>query len=146
MATLTQVRETTRFLETGSRSGKLAAEAAQGASGTQPSRGIRPNVGLMPATPHSAAGMRMDRPVSLASAAGMTLAATATADPPLDPPLMKSGCHGLRVPAPLGCSVVMPQPNSCDLVKPTMTAPARLRRLITSASAEATAPARACEP
>jgi hypothetical protein len=29
VATLTQVKETTRFLETGSRSGKLAAEAAQ---------------------------------------------------------------------------------------------------------------------
>ena len=44
----------------------------------------------------------MDPPVSLASAAGMRPAATAAADPPLDPPLMKPGCHGLRVPAPLG--------------------------------------------
>ena len=56
-----------------------------GASGTLPSRGIRPNVGLMPATPHTAAGMRMDPPVSLATAAGMRPAATAAADPPLDP-------------------------------------------------------------
>ena len=42
----------------------------------------------------------MDPPVSVATAAGMRPAATAAADPPLDPPLMKSGCHGLRVPRP----------------------------------------------
>jgi hypothetical protein len=120
--------------------------SSEGASGTQPSRGMRPNVGLTPATPQSAAGMRTDPPVSLATAAGTSPAATAAADPPLDPPLMKSRCHGLRVPAPLGCWVVMPQPNSCDRVSPTMTAPARRSRLTTSASAAATAPARACEP
>src|SRR5215831_1128265 len=76
--------------------------SSEGASGMLPSLGTRPNVGLMPATPQSAAGIRMAPPVSLATAAGTRPAATAAADPPLEPPQMKSGLRGLRVPEPLG--------------------------------------------
>src|SRR5215470_14319632 len=114
--------------------------SSDGASGTLPPRGTRPKVGLMPATPQSAAGIRMDPPVSLATAAGTRLAATAAAEPPLEPPVMNAGLTGLRVPAPEGWIVVMPQPNSCDLVSPTITAPARLSRLMISESYAATAP------
>src|SRR5262249_27919409 len=106
----------------------------------------RPNVGLMPATPQSAAGIRMEPPVSLATAPGTRQAATAAADPPLEPPQMNSGLCGFRVPEPPGCSVVIPHPNSCERVSPTITARARLRRLTPSESADATAPARASEP
>src|SRR5215467_14455875 len=88
--------------------------SSDGASGTLPPRGTRPNVGLMPATPQSAAGIRMEPPVSLATAAGTRLAATAAADPPLEPPQMNSGLCGFRVPEPPGCSVVIPHPNSCE--------------------------------
>ncbi len=120
--------------------------SSEGASGTQPSRGIRPKARLIPATPHKAVGMRMEPPVSVATAAGTSPAATAAADPPLDPPGTKSRLHGLRVPVPSGCWVVMPQPNSWDLVRPTMTAPARRSLRTIPASVAATAPARAREP
>src|SRR5215470_19540568 len=92
--------------------------SSDGASGTLPPRGTRPNVGLMPATPQSAAGIRMEPPVSVATAAGTSPAATAAADPPLEPPQMKSGLCGFLVPEPLGSTVVMPQPNSCERVSP----------------------------
>src|SRR5215467_7497061 len=124
----------------------VAGSDGEGPSGTLPPRGTRPNVGLMPATPQSAAGIRMEPPVSVATAAGTSPAATAAADPPLEPPQMKSGLCGFLVPEPLGSTVVMPQPNSCERVSPTITAPARLSRLTTSESADATAPARAMEP
>ena len=51
----------------------------------------------MPATPHSAAGIRHEPAVSLPTASGQAPAATATADPPLEPPASRSGSHGLSV-------------------------------------------------
>ena len=67
-----------------------------GASPRPPVRLIRPRFGLMPATPQNAAGMRTEPPVSLATAAGTMPAATAAADPPLEPPGTRSRFHGLR--------------------------------------------------
>ena len=51
----------------------------------------------MPTRPLNAAGMRVDPPPSLAVANGMMPAATAAAEPPLEPPGVRSVFHGLRV-------------------------------------------------
>jgi hypothetical protein len=58
---------------------------------------LRPRVGFNPTRPQCAAGTRIDPPPSLACAAGTSLAATAAAAPPLDPPALCASCHGLRV-------------------------------------------------
>ena len=49
---------------------------------------IRPDVGRSPVTPQIEAGMRTDPPVSEPSAPSAMPVATATADPPLEPPGM----------------------------------------------------------
>ena len=67
--------------------------------------------------------MRMEPPPSEACAAGASPAATAAAEPPLDPPAVYCACHGLRVgPNSVG-SVVIVSPNSGVLVLPKMTRP-----------------------
>ena len=55
-------------------------------------------------------------------------AATAAADPPLDPPGVLSGDHGLRVGPKAEFSVDDPIANSSQLVFPTITAPAATNR------------------
>ena len=62
-----------------------------GQVGMTPVRGTRPKVGFIPTTPVHTAGMRFDPPSSVPSAAKAIPAATATADPALEPP-------GVRVP------------------------------------------------
>ena len=47
--------------------------------------------------PQRAAGWRIDPPVSLPSAKGAWKAATAAAEPPLEPPGTRSVSQGLRV-------------------------------------------------
>ena len=61
------------------------------------SRPITPSVGLYPTRPHSDAGMRTEPPPSVEVARGTRPAASAAADPPLDPPGDRSTFHGLRV-------------------------------------------------
>ena len=61
-------------------------------------------------------------------------AATATADPPLDPPGMRSSAHGLFAGPNAEFSVDDPIANSSQLVLPTMTAPAACSRSTTVAS------------
>ena len=46
--------------------------------------------------PHNDAGMRIEPPVSLPMAIGTMPAATAAADPPLDPPGIRLRSHGLE--------------------------------------------------
>ena len=58
---------------------------------------MRPNEGLCPTRPQKPPGVRVDPPPSLAVANGTIPAATALADPPLDPPGVRVGSHGLRV-------------------------------------------------
>jgi hypothetical protein len=53
-------------------------------------------VGSTPTTPQNAAGWRIDPPVSEPSDATAKPAATAAADPPLDPPGTRSNARGLR--------------------------------------------------
>src|SRR5690349_11891220 len=84
--------------------------------------------------PHMAAGCLMDPPVSEPSARGVTPAATATADPPLEPPGMRSSAHGFRDGPNAEFSVDDPIANSSQFVLPTITAPADSSRAIVVAS------------
>ena len=61
-------------------------------------------------------------------------AATAAADPPLDPPGVRSSAHGLWVGANAEFSVDDPIANSSQLVLPMITAPADSSRVTTVAS------------
>ncbi len=65
-------------------------------SGRTPKRLTRPKVGFSPTVPQKAAGMRIDPPVSLPMAANTISAATAAADPPLEPPAIRAVSQGLR--------------------------------------------------
>ena len=88
----------------------------------------------MPTTPHRAAGWRIEPPVSEPRASGANPAATAAADPPDDPPGTRPVSCGLRVGPKAEVSVEEPMANSSMLVFPTITAPARRRRVTTVAS------------
>src|SRR6266550_9125839 len=81
-----------------------------------------------------AAGWRIDPPVSDPSENGAIPAATATADPPLDPPGIRSTAQGFFAGPNAEFSVDDPMANSSQLVLPTMTAPAASRRRTTVAS------------
>src|SRR5436305_11325644 len=87
----------------------------------------------MPTIPHSAAGWRIEPPVSEPSATVASPAATAAALPPLDPPGTRSRSCGLRVGPNAEFSVELPMANSSRLVLPTNTAPAAARRSTTVA-------------
>src|SRR6266850_4489746 len=76
----------------------------------------------------------MEPPVSEPSEHGVMPADTATADPPLDPPGMRSSAQGFRVGPNAEFSVDDPIANSSQLVLPMTTAPARSRRATTVAS------------
>ena len=78
------------------------------ASGTIPRSGTRPRVGFTVDVPHSADGIRSDPAVSVPVAAGVVRAASAAAEPPLEPPAERSRSHGLPT-----WSVVPPAANSC---------------------------------
>ena len=81
----------------------------------------------MPTTPHSAAGWRIEPPVSEPRASGAKPAATAAALPPDDPPGTFVGSCGFRVGPKAEFSVELPMANSSRFVLPTMTAPASLQ-------------------
>lgn len=65
--------------------------------------GTTPRVGFNPTMPVRAAGRRVLAPASVARESGPRLAATATADPPLEPPGVKS--QGFLVTPNSGASV-----------------------------------------
>ena len=91
-------------------------------------------MGLSPTTPHSAAGWRIDPPVSEPSATGAKPAATAAALPPDEPPGTRVGSWGLRVGPNAEFSVELPMANSSRLVLPMAMAPAAASRSTTVAS------------
>src|SRR4051794_25237140 len=64
------------------------------ARGKQPAVGTSPNVGLKPTVPQQADGALIDPAVSEPSAASAIPAASAAAEPPLDPPAMRPGATG----------------------------------------------------
>ena len=69
-------------------------------------RGTRPKVGFSPNTPQKELGTRIEPTPSVPMASGPQPAATAAAAPPLEPPLVRSRCHGLRVMPETGLSAV----------------------------------------
>ena len=100
--------------------------------------GVRPRVGLSPNTPQQEAGMRIDPPPSLACAMGTKPAATAAAEPPDDPPVVRPLSQGLRAGPKRRGSVVGRMPNSGVLVLPSTMSPARFRRTTSSLSSAET--------
>ena len=123
------------------------ADRVEGRSSeTPPRREIRPGVVFNPKTPQNAAGIRIDPPVSLATASGTIPAATAAAEPPLEPPGIRPRCHGLLVEPRVACWVVMPQPNSWARVVADNHSPARRSDATTAASAGARRSARTFDP
>ncbi len=96
--------------------------------------------------PQNEAGTRIEPPVSLPSARLTWCVASATAEPPLEPPETSAGSHGLRlVPMPW-LTEVMPHANSWVCVLPTRIAPAARARRSTSASAAGTCSRNIVEP
>lgn len=100
--------------------------------------GTRARVGLKPNTPQQEAGILIDPPPSLACAIGTMPAATAAADPPLDPPGVRVRPQGLHVGPNSSGSVLGNNPNSGVLVLATTIRPARLKRETSSVSDGAT--------
>src|SRR5687768_8244207 len=92
--------------------------------------------------PQSPAGWRIEPPVSEPRASGTTRAATAAADPPLDPPGVRVTSQGFFDGPRAEFSVEEPIANSSRLVLPTITAPASSRRVTTVALYGGTKPAR----
>src|SRR3954453_18519895 len=91
------------------------------ARATSPYRLTPPYVGLTPTVPVTAAGWRIEPPVSVPIASGASYAATAAADPPPEPPGIRSRSHGLCVGPYAECSVDEPIANSSMFVLPRMT-------------------------
>src|ERR671923_1954135 len=82
--------------------------------------------------PHSAAGWRIDPPVSVPIAHGALPAATAAALPPLEPPGTRPRSHGLSTGPNAEFSFDEPIANSSWFVLPSSgaPAPARLRTTV----------------
>jgi hypothetical protein len=78
--------------------------------------------------------MRMDPPPSVAWATGTIPAATAAADPPLDPPALRVGSCGFKVGPNSAGSVLGDSPNSGVFVLPRTTSPAARWRCTTTES------------
>src|SRR5262249_15901080 len=98
----------------------------------------RPYVGFSPIVPQSAEGTRIEPPVSLPNARGISSAASATAEPPLEPPEMRSSAHGLCVDPIRGLTEEIPQANPCVCVFPITPAPASRARATAVASRSGT--------
>src|SRR6185436_3836924 len=100
----------------------------EGDSGNTPRALTRPDVGFNPTIPQNAAGSRTEPPVSVPIAAKHMPVATAAAEPPEEPPAMRSVSHGLRTGPKYDDVEVPPYANSCMFCFPINTAPARFRR------------------
>src|SRR5215475_6908492 len=84
--------------------------------------------------PHNAAGILIEPPVSKPSEPKQSPAATAAAEPPLDPPVIRRVSQGL-LQAPISeLILVAPRANSCILSLPIRIAPASRSLVITVAS------------
>jgi len=106
-------------------------------SAAPPGSGTTPGVGLKPTIPQAAAGTRSDPPPSDPSATAAIPVATATALPPLEPPGVRPGDHGLRVGSRPAPSVNGQIASSGIVVVPTTRAPARRSRATSSSSCAA---------
>ena len=108
--------------------------------------GTRDREGFSPNNPQFEAGIRIDPPLSVAWAAGTTPIATATAEPPLEPPALRVGSKGFGVTPNIAGAVHTFRPNSGVLVFPRRTSPAARRRPTSTESCWGTKPARARLP
>src|SRR5437764_15447900 len=84
--------------------GPVCAKEPQDGGEKPGERGTRPNVGLRPNTPQKLDGTRIEPTPSVPIASGPQPDATAAAAPPLEPPLVRSRRHGLRVTPETGLS------------------------------------------
>ena len=107
---------------------KTLTQSRDRQAATTPVVEIRPRLGLQPMIPLSAAGTRPEPAVSVPREKLTSRAATATAEPELEPPeiipppnTLSQAPYGDRVP-------VSPVANWSRLVLPTSTAPASIRR------------------
>ncbi len=102
--------------------------------------GLRPRLGLSPKTPQAEAGIRIEPPSSVAEAMGTIAAATAAAEPPLEPPAERRRSQGFRV-APQALGMVKTESlYSGVLVFPKTTTPASRKRRTISAVNEDRSP------
>src|SRR5271157_44016 len=93
------------------------------AKATSPYRETLPYVGFNPTVPHRLAGCRMEPPVSVPRAATQRPAATAAAEPPLEPPGIRDRSHGFFVTWNEEFSVDDPMANSSMLSLPRWMKP-----------------------
>ena len=107
---------------------------------------MRPGVVRKPTTPQNDAGPRSEPPRSVPSASGHMPVASAAAEPPLEPPAVRSRFHGLRVAPKTALTVFGPNANSGVFVLPMTMAPAARRRSTTSASSSGTWSSKSFEP
>ena len=84
--------------------------------------------------PQTAAGWRIEPPVSVPRPSGASNAVTAADEPPDDPPGTRLRSHGLCDGPNAEFSVDDPIANSSMLVLPRMTIPASRSRVVTVAS------------
>ena len=96
---------------------------------------MRRLLGLKPTTPHSAAGMRTEPPVSLPIAISHMPSATATAAPAEEPPGTRVRSCGLPGVPKCGLAPTAEKANSVMLVLATITAPPARSRRTMAASA-----------
>src|SRR5262245_803614 len=103
-------------------------------AGTTPAVDTSPRLGLRPTMLLNPAGTRPEPAVSLPSASGTKPAATAIAEPELDPPGISAGSNRLRA-MPWGVRTpTRPVANWSRLVLPMTMAPAARRRATQVAS------------
>src|SRR6476620_3938354 len=95
---------------------------------------MTPLLCFSPTTPLQAAGIRVEPPPSVAIASGAIPLATATAAPPLEPPLERASLQALRVRPNNGESVRHLVPNYGVVVLPISMPPEARSRATATAS------------
>jgi hypothetical protein len=94
---------------------------------------MRPTCAFIEKMPQKAAGIRSDPPPSVPSVSGTVPAATAAAEPELEPPVVRETSQGFRVIPDSGEFEEAFQPSSGVVFLPTMIAPAASMRSTTGA-------------
>ena len=108
--------------------------------------GMRPSVGRTAVVPQHAEGQRNEPPRSEPTPSGVIPVASAAASPPLDPPGVRAGSHGLRVGPWRALSVCQRSPRSGALVRANGIAPTARRFATEGASCGAVISASATTP
>src|SRR6185295_7207803 len=117
---------------------RSVSASAPGGGGRCPRCGTTPQLGLSPQVPHQFDGTRIDPAMSLPNSSAVRPAASAAADPPDDPPVLRVVSHGLLVVPKIGLNVCQSPASFGVLVLPKITAPASRSRRTASASRSGT--------